>query len=180
MLRHFPAPGSACPADRPGGGGGGGLGCPESAPAAPAQVPSWQGVSVCARQPNSRLPIPGLGIGECSPRTTAGGVQKRMQGEGKDVDSRGEIKQGELPVPAGGQARKAPCQHGRQHPSAARPRAGAWEAAGAGQMGGLMAVCLGCPSLPCLSLCSVQARMGRGPILESKDDNRPGPHPSTQ
>lgn len=43
-----------------------------------------------------------------------------------------------------------------------------------------MAVCLGCPSLPCLSLCSVQARMGRGPILESKDDNRPGPHPSTQ
>lgn len=45
-------------------------------------------------------------------------------------------------------------------------------------MGGLQAAWLSCPSLPCLSLCSFKARMGRGPVLESKDNTGLVPTPA--
>lgn len=80
-------------------------------------------------------------------------------------------------VVAGG-PRKAP----RQHPSASvSGTAQRWSlgSSRSGQTGGLQVARVSCPSLPCLSLCSVEARMGRGPILESEDNTGLSP-PSTQ
>lgn len=103
------------------------------------------------------------------------GGEERMRGRRGRGDSWGEIRQGEVPVAAGGPG-KAP----RQPPSASvSGTAQRWGLGSSrGRADGRIAGSLAEPPLPALPVAVLcQARMGRGPILESEDNTGLVPTP---